>query len=335
MYNRIPRKDRKFNKTREWLYEEYVVKNRSRKEIAEECGLTLAGLKSTLNKYGIYKPTIDIPIEELRRHLQEGKPVRELCKIFHCEETSVYRRMKANNLSINYKPDYRQYDDTNDEFICNSYLNKMSPKAIADALGISRLAVKTHLKHCNIPIRNAVEAQWVYNNKEYPEELKNYDILYDLYINQRLSKKALAQMFNISAHVIDKALRSFNIPVRGSSDAKIGICCGEEHHNWKGGLTSIYGRLRTAFEVRLRPLVQKRDNNTCQFCGSTENLCVHHIRPFKEIVDEIISEHPDLDVKIDVNLLYDIAVKDSRFIDLNNLITCCKDCHYKLHSSKQ
>ena len=34
IYNKTPRSDRKFNKTREWLYEEYVIKNKPRKEIA-------------------------------------------------------------------------------------------------------------------------------------------------------------------------------------------------------------------------------------------------------------------------------------------------------------
>lgn len=37
---------RKFNKTKEWLIEQYVILNRPRKEIAAECGLSEVGLKS-------------------------------------------------------------------------------------------------------------------------------------------------------------------------------------------------------------------------------------------------------------------------------------------------
>ena len=44
MYNKTSRTDRKFNKSREWLYEEYVVKNRKREDVAKDCGLTVAGL---------------------------------------------------------------------------------------------------------------------------------------------------------------------------------------------------------------------------------------------------------------------------------------------------
>ena len=33
----------KFTKTKEWLEEEYVIKNRPRQEIEAECGLTVTG----------------------------------------------------------------------------------------------------------------------------------------------------------------------------------------------------------------------------------------------------------------------------------------------------
>lgn len=49
MYSKTPRTDRKFNKSRDWLYEEYVIKDRKRKDIAKECGLTVAGLQNTLD----------------------------------------------------------------------------------------------------------------------------------------------------------------------------------------------------------------------------------------------------------------------------------------------
>lgn len=36
-----------------------------------------------------------------------------------------------NNLSINYNPDYKQYDDSNDETICSMYLDGYSTTDIA------------------------------------------------------------------------------------------------------------------------------------------------------------------------------------------------------------
>ncbi len=46
-----------------------------------------------------------------------------------------------------------------------------------------------------------------YNNKDFPEDLKSYDIVYNLYINQRLSKKDLSLKYNCSTDVIDRILK--------------------------------------------------------------------------------------------------------------------------------
>lgn len=50
----------------------------------------------------------------------------------------------------------------------------------------------------------------------------------------------------------------------------------------------------------------KRDNYTCQKCGSKEFLCVHHIKPY--------ALYPNLRTQI------------------SNGITLCKNCHKQIHS---
>lgn len=49
----------------------------------------------------------------------------------------------------------------------------------------------------------------------------------------------------------------------------------------------------------------KRDNHTCQHCGSVKDLCVHHIKSYKDF--------PNLRLKT------------------SNGITLCKECHKKEH----
>lgn len=91
-------------------------------------------------------------------------------------------------------------------------------------------------------------------------------------------------------------------------------------------------RLREAFESQLTQKAMARDNFCCQLCGSKKNLQVHHIIPFKKIFSDIISEHPEYNIEENKEELYKIAVADSRFLDLNNLITYCKECHlFKIH----
>lgn len=51
-----------------------------------------------------------------------------------------------------------------------------------------------------------------------------------------------------------------------------------------------------------------------------------------EILSEICKEHPDLSVIDNKDELYKIITHDKRFLDTDNLITYCKDCHfYKIH----
>ena len=85
----------------------------------------------------------------------------------------------------------------------------------------------------------------------------------------------------------------------------------------------------------LRNKIKERDNYTCQICGKTHTILhVHHIKSFSEIVHEILLEHKDLNPESDKYELYDIIVHDERFLDLDNLITYCKDCHIAIHSKK-
>lgn len=331
MYNKISRSDRKFNKTREWLYEEYVIKNRPRKEIAAECNLTLAGLKNTLNKYGISKPKLEISISELKKYLEEGNSVDDICDIYHCTRSSVYKRMRENNLTIHYKPDFKKYDDTNDELICQLYLDGFSTIQIGTQLNMTHGAVLNHLEHCGLNRRTLSQSQWAHKQKNIPVEFRSYETMHDLYIVQKLSKKDLGKRFNCDPCVIDRVLQELKIPIRSNSESKVGLKTGEEHPNWQGGITPLHLRLREYFKVNQAPKALERDGYKCQICGKTGTLHVHHIKPFAQILKRIISEHPELDVEKSINELYNITIHDAEFCDINNLVSYCKECHYKVH----
>lgn len=323
----------KFNKTKEWLIEEYVIKGRSRKEIAAECGLTEAGLKSTLAKFEIKKEKLNIPKEVLEDLVNQKLNHEEIEKKLNISQTTLYRYLKKYSLNILANPKIpEKYDDSNDILICQLYLDGFSSTDIGQEFGISHKTVLDHLRHCGVPIRTLVESQWNYNNKEIPEEFNSYEIIYDLYINKQLSKKDLGIKFNCDPCVIDRVLKNFNIPIRNNSESKIGLQIGEKHWNWKGGVTPLAKRLREYFAVNQITKVLQRDGYKCQMCGSKHELHVHHIKHFSHILSRILEEHSNLDPVKNINDLYNIAIKDVEFCDLNNLITYCKDCHfYKVH----
>ena len=89
------------------------------------------------------------------------------------------------------------------------------------------------------------------------------------------------------------------------------IKTGKDHGNWKGG----HGGFRDTAEWKiLRLAIHRRDNWTCQECGdrahkgrgSRINLEVHHIVS--------VNDAPEL-------------IKDP-----NNLVTLCRNCHFKTHN---
>ena len=86
---------------------------------------------------------------------------------------------------------------------------------------------------------------------------------------------------------------------------------GENHWNWKGGITpkNQMGRNSLAYK-KWRTDVFRRDNYTCQMCGARGgNLNAHHKKPW--------AKFPEF-----------------RF-SLENGITLCHNCHKTVHGRKR
>lgn len=78
---------------------------------------------------------------------------------------------------------------------------------------------------------------------------------------------------------------------------------GENHYNWKGGITNVNAAIRNSTEYKQwRTSVFERDSYTCVLCGQVGGrLNVDHIKPF--------SKFPELR------------------LDINNGRTLCHVCH--------
>ena len=89
-----------------------------------------------------------------------------------------------------------------------------------------------------------------------------------------------------------------------------GIPSGDNHWNWKGGITPKVKSIRSSTEYRhWRKKVFYRDNYTCQICNKKNvKLRAHHKKSF--------SDFPEL-----------------RF-DICNGLTLCEECHVTLHKGK-
>lgn len=79
-------------------------------------------------------------------------------------------------------------------------------------------------------------------------------------------------------------------PNKGKKLSKI---TGENHWNWKGGLTPLNHKIRCSLEYKLwRTAVFERDGYTCVWCGKVGgDLNADHIKPF--------AHYPELRLAID------------------------------------
>ena len=93
---------------------------------------------------------------------------------------------------------------------------------------------------------------------------------------------------------------------------------GSNHHNWKGGISSLVRKIRTCFQYRQwRSDVFTRDDFVCQKCGKRGcgELNAHHIKSFFNILQryEITT--------------FEEALKCEELWNINNGITLCEKCH--------
>lgn len=329
----------KFNKTKEWLIEEYVIKNKKLEDVSKNCGLTIQGLQSLLTKWNIKKEIFNIPQDVLKDLVyNKGLTVQEISQFLKCGKTTIRRYLKKYNFKIQKRKEYNQYDDSLDTEICELYVNmKLSSVEIGKIFNLSHNTILKHLEKCGINRRTLSESQFILQNKEYPKDFLDKNIMSNLYLTKRLSKKDIAQQYKCDPCAVDLALKKLQIPIRNNSESKKQLMVGEKHPNWKDGITLLHQRLREYFRVNQVPIVAKRDNYTCQLCGKTHTILhVHHITPFSTILKNILLKHSNLDPIANVNELYEISIQDKSFCDLNNLITYCKDCHfYNIHKYKK
>ena len=337
------------------LVQLYSEENKTIREIAKLLNVSSSTVRLRLHEYNIevkpignYKNKVYNLVSPFKQYIKDDNklkelynsyiPISKIAKELGVGDKAVIRRVKELGLQRNFGKMMSRdlYDASHDEEIVRLYKEGKSSTELAKLFNLTHNAILNHLKRCGVKRRTLSESQFNYNSKDFPDELKSYESLYDLYIVNKLSKKDLSDMLNVSTHVIDRCLKEFNIPVRGGSEAKKGLFTGKDAGNYKDGRTPLYMRLRMYFRLWQIKETIKRDGHRCQLCGSKKRLHVHHIIPFKQIFEEILSEHPDLDPVDNADELYKIATHDERMNSIDNLITYCKECHlFKIHGYKK
>ena len=326
----------------DWMYDKYIVQRMRVEDIAELYGCKPSTIEKAASIHGLHRE----PLERTKRnqksyenpdilrklYIDEQKTMTEIGQILGCSGDTIRRNLVKNNIVI--KP-FTQPRPLENVDLVELYTNQqMSSTEIAKLYDVSHRTVLSELKRQNIQARSLSESQFASQSIQRNQLLDNQEWLYEEYVVKRRSAKDIATEVKHSPRVVQNALKSFGIHVRGDSEAKIGLMIGSNHPNWQHGKTSLYALCREYFQINLGPLAAKRDQYTCQKCGKTHCvLHVHHIIPFMFIVNSIIREHPEINRREDgwQEKMYPYVVNDARFTSLDNLITYCDVCHRLEH----
>ena len=327
---------------KEWLYNEYILKQRRVEDIAGEFGCSPATIQKAANKHGLKREPLPkqrkLPLkpyedkETLRRlYFDEGKNLTQIGRILGCGSDTIRVKMKGFGLPIKESPFGKLVDIDLKELYINQ---KLSTTEIAALYGVTYTAIRRRLKAQGIQARSLSESQFAHQKREKSLQLKDKEWLYEEYVVKRRGAAEIGKELGHSLKTVQNALVEAGIHVRDDSESKVGLMIGEKHPNWKGGITPFNLLCREYYEVNLRPLVSKRDNYTCQKCGKTHcKLHVHHIIPLNCITEQIIAENSNINMNTASGQteMYSIVVKDTRFTNLDNMITYCKECHIEEH----
>ncbi len=332
---------------KDWLYNEYVVKDRRSAEIAAEYGCKQNTIQCWLLKHGIKKQIISHYHEPrhdyenydylFHNHIELHKSMAEIARENNVSGDTIREQLKKNGITPWQTVPHSSYSEDDINRMIEMYcVQKMSANAIAAVFYTDHNTIIRNLRQNGISTRGIIDAQYAANNKEIPSDLLNAESLKKMHWDDGMSCKAIGERYGVDAGTVRRQMHRLSISTKTNAQSKIGLMTGSRHPNWKGGVTPLSLLLREYFHTNIAPKILKRDGYICQLCGETHKaLHVHHIREFAEIVSEICAEHSDLSPndERDRMALYEIITNDSRFLDEDNLITFCRDCHFfEIHS---
>ena len=207
-------------------------------------------------------------------------------------------------------------------------------KEIADILGCSKTTIRNHIENINN------QTNIITNNNKNTNYNKKKGIPLQEIIKLHEEGKTdseIAIICGCTRPNITKRLNKVgynqrkskidNIPLRNKiSESLKGKMVGERNPNYKGYKDEIE-IARGLFKTISKEII-RNSNYKCQICGKkSREYHVHHIKPFSLIVRTFIETTYSGNIKTFAKEIMNYP----DFIDKNNLIMICPECHREIH----
>lgn len=154
------------------------------------------------------------------------------------------------------------------------------------------------------------------------------------FTDKEIAQKLGCERSNITYHlnkmgISDRKSKKDNIELRNRiSQSLIGRYVGDKNPNYKG-YTDEKTIARGIFKTISKRMLRK-NNYTCQHCGQHGgDLETHHIKPFNIIFFEFIRDV----YSGNIENLYNELMNYKDFINEENMVVLCHNCHFRVHYS--
>ncbi len=317
-----------------YLFQSFIVENKSVQQIADECGTTVAAVSWQLYVNGIKRNGNKLSrakLEEL--YVNTDNSINKVAEILGTNSALVSRYLDMYGIEKVTKPSTK-YDDSRDAEWIDLYVNKrMSAAQIALMYNTSHRVVLDHLRRNGIQTRSMQVAQRYANgNYSLHPDLFNPEVMIRLHHGYHYHIAVIADLYRCDIRIVQQNFNKMGIKIynqRNILEAPPVINGAIDH----GFETSLSMRARAYCVSAINPIILDRDNYCCRVCGSYENLEVHHhILSFPQIIFTVVDMNPHLSITENIAELYELVKIDPLFNDQDNMVTLCSNCHHKIHT---
>lgn len=125
------------------------------------------------------------------------------------------------------------------------YFNEnLSSVEIGKILNLGCKTVQRIIKRNGFEIRTLSDSQFAKINKEPDIRLFDKDWLQEQHLIKNKTCKDIGKELGVDAGTVRRHMKKLGISTKTKSESKVGLMVGENHPNWKGGISPLKPLLR-------------------------------------------------------------------------------------------